>query len=148
MILICVGGLTGVPLVYVVRHQLILEEEDDDPCFGEANTKFFSLDQEMNACSPLPNGADLDLTYNRLEANDPFVLPFLTDLKKVWAILHAMFSASGVWQHVKKYTTAQNGHHVWRTLHTNFFGGDKVNTMYNDIIMTLRNLFYNDNHKN
>ena len=42
----------------------------------------------------------------------------------------------------------QNGHQVWRTLHTFFFGGDRVNTMHSDIISTLKTLFYSGDRKN
>ena len=38
--------------------------------------------------------------------------------------------------------------HVWRTLHTFFFGGNKVSTMHSDIITTLKNLYYSGDHKN
>ena len=109
-VLIRVQGVIGVPLVYFVRHQLIPEEEDEDPAFGEANSKYMSHDQETIARTPiLTKDPDLDLTYDELEANGPFVLPFLTDSQKVWAILHALFSASGIWQHVKKFASTQNG---------------------------------------
>jgi hypothetical protein len=89
--------------------------------------------------------------YNKdkkLEANGPFNVTFLTDAKKVWAILHAQYSTSAAWQHVKKYSTTQNGHQVWRTLHTFFFGGDRVSTMHSDIILTLKTLFYSGDRKN
>jgi hypothetical protein len=83
-----------------------------------------------------------------LKANGPFHLSFLTDVKKVWAILRAQYSASAAWQHVKKYSTTQNGRQVWRTLHTFFFGGDRVSTMHSNIISTLKTLFYSGDHKN
>ncbi len=44
--------------------------------------------------------------------------------------------------------TTQNGRQVWHTLHTFFFGGDRVNTMYSDIISTLKLLFYRGDLKN
>jgi hypothetical protein len=87
---------------------------------------------------------DLD----ELEADGPFAITFLSDAKKVWAIRHAQYATSSAWQHVKKYSTTQNGRQVWRTLHTFFFGGDRVNTMYSDIISTLKTLFYSGDHKN
>ncbi len=34
-----VRGVTGIPLVYVMRHQLIPKDEDEDPPFGEEDTK-------------------------------------------------------------------------------------------------------------
>ncbi len=61
---------------------------------------------------------------DELEDIGPFAVTFLTDAKKVWAILHAQYATSMAWQHVKKYSTTQNGRQVWRTLHTFFFGGD------------------------
>jgi hypothetical protein len=83
-ILTRVRRVTSVPLVYVVRHQLIPEEEDEDPIFREANSKYTSHDQETFVHSPiLTERADLDLTYNELEADGPFVLPVLTNSKKV-----------------------------------------------------------------
>jgi hypothetical protein len=70
------------------------------------------------------------------------------DAKKVWAILHAQYATSSAWQHMKKYSTAQNGRQVWCTLHTFFFGGDRVSTMHADIILTLKTLFYSGDRKN
>jgi hypothetical protein len=35
-----VCGVTGVPLVYVIRIMIIPEDEDDDPPFGEEDTKY------------------------------------------------------------------------------------------------------------
>ena len=116
IVLTRVQGITGVPLVYVVGHQLIPEPEDEDPAFGEVDGKYTSHDQEMIARSPiLTNNSDYDLSYEDLEADGPFVLPFLTDPKKVWAILHALLSASSMWQPVKKFGSTQNSHHDWCT---------------------------------
>ncbi len=42
-------GVTGVPLDYVIRHQLKPVFEDDDPHFGEPKTKYTSIDQELIA---------------------------------------------------------------------------------------------------
>ena len=78
----------------------------------------------------------------------PFVPTFLTDSKKVWAILHALFLTSSMWQHVKKFTATQIGRQVYRTLHSHFFGADKINTMYNNIITSLKAMYYNSDRKN
>jgi hypothetical protein len=51
-ILTCIRGATVVPLVYVMRHQLFPEEEDDHPPFGEEETKYSSIDQETTAPPP------------------------------------------------------------------------------------------------
>jgi hypothetical protein len=46
-ILTRVWGATGVPLVYIVRHQLIPEDKTDDPPFEAEDTKYTSINQEM-----------------------------------------------------------------------------------------------------
>ncbi len=61
-ILTCVCGATGVPLVYVLRHQLIPENKDDDPPFGEEDTKYNSIDQEMTTSAPILTN---DVNYNQ-----------------------------------------------------------------------------------
>jgi hypothetical protein len=47
-----------------------------------------------------------------LEAHGLFVPTFLTDAKKVWAILLACFGFSSAWQHFKKFMNQQNRHQV------------------------------------
>jgi hypothetical protein len=141
-ILTRIRGVLGVLLVYVIRHQLVPEVEERDPEFGGGDhpvtgvCKYSSHDHEMiNRCTIISDDADWDLEWEELEIQGPFVPTFLTDSKKVWAILHALFSTSSVWQHVKKFTTTQDGRQVYRTLHSHFFGKDKVNTMVNDILL-------------
>jgi hypothetical protein len=53
-----------------------------------------------------------------------------------------------VWQHVKKFTATQDGRQVYRTLHSHFFGKDKVNTMVNDILSSLKSKVYQGDRKN
>ncbi len=137
-----VCGITGVPLVYVIRVALIPEEEKDNPPFGDEGTKYTSIDMETIACAPILSD-EVDIYKEdpkNLKAYGPFVPTFLTDAKKVWAILLACFGLSSAWQQVKKFASQQNGCQAWRTLHDHFFGGDKVNTMVADILLTLKNL--------
>jgi len=49
---------------------------------------------------------------------------------------------------VKKFTATQDGWQVYRTLHSHFFGKDKVNTMRNDILLSLKSKIYQGNCKN
>jgi hypothetical protein len=139
-----VRGVTGVPLVYVIRVALIPEDEKDDPPLGNKDTKYTSIDMETIAHSPiLSDKADIyEEDPENLKASRPFVPTFPTDAKKVWAILLACFGLSSAWQQVKKFVSQQNGHQAWRTLHTHFFGGDKFNTMVADILSTLKSLHY------
>ncbi len=121
----------------------------DDPAFGETDLAYTSIDLELISWAPILSAdADSSDDDEKLKANGPFDLTFLTNLKKVWAILHAQYSASAAWQHVKNYSTTQNGRQVWRTLHTFFFGGDRVSSMHSNIISTLKTLYYSGDRKN
>jgi hypothetical protein len=145
----CIRGAMGVPIVYVVRHQLIPENKDGDPPFGDEDTNYTSIDQEMIARTPiLTNDANYTKEYETLKTNGPFIPAFLTDLKKVWAILHQCFGTSSTWQQVKKFTAQQNGHQVWHTLHNHVFGGNIINIMYSNIHLTLKSLHCSGNCKN
>jgi len=144
-----IRGVLGVPLIYVIRHILLPEEDDEDPAFGEDDSKYTSHDHEMITCCPiLMEDCDYDLSYNVLKIQGPFVPTFLTDSKKVWAILHMLFSTSSIWQNVKKFTATQDGRRVYPTLHSHFFGKDKVNTMHNDIHSSLKSKIYQGDQKN
>ncbi len=46
-------GMMGVPLGYVIRIQLISDDEGDDPPFGEEDTKYTSVDMERSARAPI-----------------------------------------------------------------------------------------------
>ncbi len=113
-------GMMGVPLLYVIRVALVPpEDDDDDPVFGDEDSKYISIDMEMIARAPiLSDEADTsNKATSDLEANGPFVPTFPVDSKKVWVILLACFGLSSVWQYVKKYANQQNGCQAWRTLH-------------------------------
>jgi len=104
------------------------------------------LSERMTAI--LTNEADYDLTYDELKVQGPYVPTFLTDSKKILSILHALFSTTGAWQHVKKFTATQIGRQVYHTLHSHFFGADKITTMYNEILTTLEAMYYSCDLKN
>jgi hypothetical protein len=73
------------PLLYVLRVALVPEDDDDDPTFGDEDSKYTSIDMKMIARAPiLSDEADTgnnDTSY--LEANGPFVPTFPLDSKKV-----------------------------------------------------------------
>jgi hypothetical protein len=78
--------VTGVPLLYVIRVALVPEDDDNDPAFGEEESKYTSIDMEMIARAPIlsdeADTGDNDDTSD-LEANGPFVPTFPVDSKKV-----------------------------------------------------------------
>jgi hypothetical protein len=137
-------GVMGVPLLYVIRVALVPKDDDDDPAFRDEDSKYTSIDMEMIARAPiLSDEADTDDDDTKdLEANGPFVPTFPVDSKKVWVILLACFGLSSVWQYVKKYANQQNGRQAWRTRHDHFIGGDKVNIMVANVLLTLKALHY------
>ncbi len=139
------------PLLYVIRVALVPPDDDNnDPAFGDEDSKYISIDMEMIARAPILS--DVADTSNKdtsdLEANGPFVPTFPVDSKKVWVILLALFGLSSAWQYVKKYANQQNGCQAWRTLHNHFFGGDKVNTMVANVLSTLKALHYGGDWRN
>jgi hypothetical protein len=141
-------GKTGIPLAYVIRHKLQVEDEGVNSAFGVRNTIYDSIDQERIPCAPtLTNKAKFDHSDDKLESNGPFVPTFLTD-SKAWAILHTLLSTAGRWQHTKKSTFVQNGCKVWDMLDNHFFSGNKVSIMCSDILSTLKALHCSSYHKN
>ncbi len=80
---------------------IIPENENNDPPFGDKDTRYMSVDMETMAHAPiLSNNTDYEEEYETLKAHGPFVPSFRTDTKKVWSILLARFGLSSVWQHV------------------------------------------------
>ena len=149
-ILTRIRGVEGVPLSYVVRHRLEPPDEDEDEPFGDEDSIYASVDAEMIARAPIIksrvfNDCRPDIDY---EVDGPFCHAFIVDNKKVWAVLHALLSLTGAWQHVKKFSTKQDGRQTWRTLHNHFFGGDKVNLIAVEIITALKNLYYSGDRAN
>ncbi len=79
-------GVTCVPLLYVIRVALVPPEDDNDnPAFGDEDSKYISIDMEMIARAPiLSDEADTcNEDTSDLEANGPFVPTFPVDSKKV-----------------------------------------------------------------
>jgi len=110
---------------------------------------YSSIDEELIARAPiLGDDALLEADPDTLETLGPFEPSFTTDNKKVWSILHALFGSVPSWQHAKKWAASQDGRQTYRTLYTHHFGRDRVDTMYNSIITTLQNLYYQEDRKN
>ncbi len=99
-----VRGVTGIPLSYVIRGKIKVEHKTNDPKFGEVDSTYTSIDEEMIARAPiLSDDADKNDADETLETAGPFHVAFLTDTKKVWVLLHAQYATAAAWQHVKKF---------------------------------------------
>ena len=57
-----IQGVTWVPLSNVVCHKIPLEEHDDDPPCGKAESDYLTDDKEMVACAAILK----DFTYSRM----------------------------------------------------------------------------------
>jgi len=146
-----VRGVQGVPLSYVIRYNIWDPEADNeqDSPFGDEDSKYSSIDEEMIARAPiLADNAEFLTDLETLETEGPWAPTFPPDNKKVWSILHSLFSTSPSWQHVKKWAASQDGRQTYRTLHTHHFGRDRVDTMFHSILTTLQNLHYAEDRKN
>jgi hypothetical protein len=68
-----VRGAAGIPLAYVIRHQLEPPDWDDDPPFGEEGSEYPSYDEEMIARTPiLTPGTWRAGQEDHLEIDGPF----------------------------------------------------------------------------
>jgi hypothetical protein len=143
-------GVMGMLLLHVIRVALVPESDNEDPPFGEEDSKYISIDMEMIARAPiLSDEAEIyGEDTSDLKTSGLFVPTFPMDSKKVWVIILACFGLSSTWQHVKKFANQKNGRQAWRTLHDHFFGGDKVNTMVANILSTLKALHYSGDWRN
>ena len=83
--------------------------EAGDPCFGETNCPYGSIDKEMVALAPIIAHNLGRRTAKYLEVSGPFASDFSSDMKKVYLILHSLLGNNTAWQHVKKYQQAQDG---------------------------------------
>jgi hypothetical protein len=77
-------GVTGIPLAYVIRQVLDSLHEDDDPLFGENDSAYTSIDQELISWAPIlcKDAGTFNKDLN-LEDDGPFDLSFITDSKKL-----------------------------------------------------------------
>jgi hypothetical protein len=120
----------------VVHHRIILDNNFFDRQMSFQDTLFKTYDEEMEGRAPI---IDID-NYNEnaddetLERDGPFTTSFLSDTKKAWSMLHALWSTTPVWAHVKMLDKMQIGRQVYCTLHKCFFGGNKVVTLSTNIL--------------
>lgn len=95
LLLLNIRGCTGVPLAYVIRHKIEVEEDGDEPPFGHPDSDFASNDMELIAHAPILTDPGLFDTIDKLEEQGPFMAQFLADVSIVWHVLHGCFHNSG-----------------------------------------------------
>ena len=149
VILSAMRGCTGIPLSYVIRLRLSPRHPTEEAPFGDPDSPFGSIDEELVVRAPILQweGNRLHTTEEELEEKGPFTSAFTTDMKKLYQVLHQAFGSTSAWQHVKKYQQAQAGRKTWRVLHAHFFGGDKATALHAQTLKKLSDLRY-DGHSN
>lgn len=135
-------GISGVPLSYVVRTQLLPPNQATDPAVGDPHSKYASYDAEMIARAPIIMGGAVGTE------DGPFHHAFMVDMTKVWEILHDLFHTQSAWLHVKKLQAQRNGRACFRALHNHLLGGINSTHLGLQIIAQLRLLKYEGNCKN
>ena len=100
-----IRGVTGVPLAYVIRPDIVIDDSSHDLNFFHTGTKYTSVDLELVSRAPILADGDSSDDDKELEADGPFHPKFSINNCTVWSILNAMFSGGGQWQYCKKYTT-------------------------------------------
>jgi hypothetical protein len=113
-------------------------------------SRFTMHNKEMEARAPIIDMEEYDGLYEDeyLEKNGPFTTSFLSDTRKVWSVLHSLWSATLAWAHVKMLDKMQNGRQVYHTLYKHFFGGNNVSTLSSNILSMLQGLTYTGDSKN
>jgi hypothetical protein len=137
-------GVTGIPLLRVVRQPLIPEDADDDPRTGTPDSEYLTLDDEMTARAPIiledeENIVDDD---EEQEKAGPFDPVFLQDRKKVWTILCAICHGSHLYVHIKRFRVKTDGRGAWFSLKDFLLGKDHVARTVRELETTLKTLSY------
>jgi hypothetical protein len=89
----------GIPLAYVIRHQLEPPDWEEDPLYGNEDSIYPSYDEEMIARAPILHPGTWHVGMDEtLEMEGQFSATFRGDNNKVWSILHKMLSATAAWQ--------------------------------------------------
>ena len=96
VILAAMRGCTGIPLTYVIRLRLKPPDSDEQECFGQAESPFGSIDEELVVRAPILKLENVKLhkTDEELEEDGPFTSAFSTDMKKVYQVLHLAFGST------------------------------------------------------
>jgi hypothetical protein len=145
-------GLTGVHLVYVVRHKLkgpndfVMTSMGDSSFFEKGGSIYLPINDELIAWALI---LSCTLTvYQQLQASRPLSLknPLTPASLLTWT--NFTWGKSGWWRYVKKCRMTKNGCKVYQTLHTMLLRGPQVVSMGSAIIAKLQLFRYVGDRKN
>ena len=137
-------GMTGVPLSYVVRGTLHPPDSHSDPPVYDEGSIYRSYDEEMTARAPIC----LPGAYGCPDTGVHLTATFMSDMTKVWEILHDLFGKQSAWTHVSGLARTRNRRLCYQTLYQHFLGGANSQSLGLRIIEALRTLQYDGKSKN
>ena len=107
-------GTTKVPLSYVVRENQEVLAEADDPPFGDPDSNYTTIEEEMIARAP------------HLNAHDVPEDTFVTDRQRVWDLIAGITREHECWTHVRPAQRTRDGRMAFRRLWDHFLGPNNV----------------------
>ena len=85
-------GVDGNPINDVIRHVLFSELASQEPMCETVGSKYLIIDEEMIDCGQIIEGTEVADTYH--EKLGPFTNDYMSDRKRVWDKLCAIFQKS------------------------------------------------------
>jgi len=128
-------GVTGAPLSYVVRKQLIPPVGADDPA-----TNYDTLDEEMISRAPIIEG--------RVGTEDgPFTESSVMDRLKVWEKLSVLMADHEAWTYFKVGRKSKDGRKAFLAVDSHYLGPNNVDHMARAAERKLLNLSHRSERK-
>ena len=117
-------GITGIPLSYVIRFSAHVPAAHQDPPFGESDSNYPSMDDEM-----IRRAQIYSRDVNVDEVKGPFSKVFLIDSATVYTLLEKAFGRTSFWTNARVYSKKKEGRKAWISLIKFHFGNDRATTM-------------------
>jgi hypothetical protein len=117
-------GVTGAALDYVVRPDIALKPEDEDP-----DEDYETVDQEMTARAPHTGRS------------------FVDDRRRVWEIMSNISGKHSCFVYIKPALRTMNGRDAYMLLFDYFLGPNKVINMTSEAEIKLTSTLYNGEKK-
>jgi len=136
-------GIMGHPLKYVIRHKANVPAAHLDPPFGDPETSYASMDDEMIGRAQIYNReVDCD------EDDGPWSKVFVIDSATVYTLMEKAFGKSAYWTNARIYSRKKEGRKAWRGLIKYHFGNDRSVTMAEMLRTKLQNTTFGGPKRN
>ena len=130
-------GINGHPLKYVLRHAAQVIAAHLDLPFGDPNSNYVSMDDEMVGRAAIySQEVDCD------ETDGPWSKVFLIDAATVFALMEKAFGKTTFWTNAKQFSKKKEGRKAWRALIKYHFGNDRSVTIAETLRTKLQNAVF------